>query len=81
MKLLLIVTCKAGLEQKIELFRTLLCNTAFEAKSKTPMQKDRFIEVFEKLFTLCSVDILNQIENSNYLEPNEKYKDEELEQI
>ena len=47
----------------------------------SPMNKDRFIEIFEKLFILCSVTILNQIMSSNYLEQIEKYKEEELEQI
>ena len=75
------VTCKARLEQRIELFKTLLCNSEAGASSKTPMKKDRFIEIFEKLFILCSVTILNQIMSSNYLEQIEKYKAEELEQI
>ena len=75
------VTCKARLEERIELFKTLLCNTAPKASSKTPMRKDRFAEVFEKLFNLCSVTILRKIMDSNYLEQIERYKDEELDQI
>ena len=75
LKILLMVTCKASLEQRIELFKTLLCNSAPGASSKTPMNKDRFIEIFEKLFILCSVTILDQIMSSNYLEQIEKYKE------
>ena len=72
------VTCKAEVEQRIELLKTLLCNSAVGASSKTPMQKDRFVRIFEILFNLCSVKILNQIMSSNYLEQIEKYNDEEL---
>ena len=41
----------------------------------------RFIEIFEKLFNLCSVGILKEIMSSNYLEQIEKYRDDELGEI
>ena len=75
------VTCKAGLEQRIELFKTLLCNVPIGASSKSIMQEKRFIDIFEKLFILCSKRILNQIMETNYLEQIERYREDELEQI
>ena len=58
LRLLLMVNCKAGLEQKMELLKILLCNTVSGASKQTLMQKDRFIEIFQTLFNLCSVQIL-----------------------
>jgi hypothetical protein len=46
LKLLLMVTCKAGHEQKMVLLKTLLCNTTSGETKRPPMQKDRFIEIF-----------------------------------
>ena len=57
LQLLLIVTCKAMNEQKLELLRVLLCDSS-EAKKKpreAKLQKQRFTEIFETLFVLCSV--------------------------
>ena len=57
LQLLLIVTCKAMNEQKLELLRVLLCDSS-EAKKKpreAKIQKQRFTEIFETLFVLCSV--------------------------
>ena len=44
-------------EQKLELLRVLLCDSS-EAKKKpreAKIQKQRFTEIFETLFVLCSV--------------------------
>ena len=41
--LMLMVTCKAGHERKMELLKTLICDTADEKSGKPHMKKDRFI--------------------------------------
>ena len=44
------------------------------------MRKERFKEIFEKLFLLCSVQLLEEIENSGYeMDRSETYRDYEKE--
>ena len=56
--LLLMVTCKAEHVQKMQLLKTLICDTVNKSSSKSLMKKERFIEIFLTLFTLCSVRII-----------------------
>ena len=56
--LLLMVTCKAEHVQRMQLLKTLLCDTVNRSSSKSLMKKERFIEIFFTLFNLCSVQII-----------------------
>ena len=82
--LLLITACKAVFDKKLECFRTLICNTAEPEKiiDDSTIERDRFVQIFEALFTLCSVMALNEIQGSTYeLENDEIYNEEELDLI
>ena len=77
-QLLLIVSSKAVNEKKLEQLRTLLCdpNDAKKKPREAKIRKERFKEIFEKLFKICSVQILEEIENSGYvMERSETYRD------
>ena len=61
--LLLIVTCKSIFDEKLKSLRALIFNTTELEKvtDKLRMERERFVHVFEALFTLCSVMVLNEI--------------------
>ena len=45
------------------------------------MNKERFLQVFEDLFALSSVRLINTVEKSGYIDLIERYFEEDLEKI
>ena len=68
LKLLLIVTCKATLQEKMQQLKVLICapEQADQHADVESIERSRTQEIFEKLFTLCSVKLLGKIQESGY---------------
>ena len=68
LKLLLIVTCKATLQEKMQQFKVLICapERAGKQAELESIERSRTQEIFYKLFALCSVKLLKKIQESGY---------------
>ena len=68
LKLLLIVTCKATLQEKMQQLKVLICapEQAEKQVDVESIESSRTQEIFEKLFDLCSVKLLRKVQESGY---------------
>ena len=84
LKLLLIVTCKATLQEKMQQLKVLICvpEQGDKKVDVESIKRSRTQEIFEKLFDLCSGKLLRKVQESGYkMTKNEQYSPKELDNI